>query len=232
MDTSITNILGKDANGKANFVKFTYEGGGAVYLHLAPLAFSNFFLLHKDNKKYYDLAMSSMPDSVDVVWWDDYYRRHTYGNQNGHSGFSKLSVFLKNDVLMWAFWLTVTLFSVIYLFESKRKQRIVPILKGLKNSSLDFVKTVGQLYYQRKDNKNLAAKMAAHFLVHVRTRYNLQTSQLDDQFETLLAFKSGADKQSINNIIQYIRVIDVQYEVSDEELLSFNENIEKFYKQT
>ena len=29
--------------------RLTYKGGGAIYLHLAPLAFSNFFLLHKQN---------------------------------------------------------------------------------------------------------------------------------------------------------------------------------------
>ena len=52
MDSTITTILGKDEYGRANFVKLDYEGGGSLYLHLAPLAFSNFFLLHKENKAY------------------------------------------------------------------------------------------------------------------------------------------------------------------------------------
>ncbi|MEO8584232.1 MAG: DUF4350 domain-containing protein [Flavitalea sp.] len=232
VDSSITNVLGKDKKGNINFVKFTYEGGGAIFIHLAPATFTNFFLLHKNNKQYYDLTMSFMPDSIKHIRWDEYFRYHTNGNGNERSGFSKMGAFLKNPVLRWAFWLTIILFVIIYLFESKRKQKMVPIVKGLKNSSLDFVKTVGRLYYQRRDNKNLASKMAIHFLSHVRTRYNIQTSQLDDQFETMLAFKSGADKASINSIIQYIRAIVDHAEVGDSDLLSFNENIQNFYKQT
>jgi hypothetical protein len=130
MDSSVTNILGRDVNGNANFVKFTYQGGGAVLLHLAPVAFTNFFLLHKNNKQYYDLALSSIPDTVSRVRWDDYYRHHVNGsNRADRSAFSKLATFLENEVLRWAFWLTILLFALIYLFESKRKQRMVPSLK-------------------------------------------------------------------------------------------------------
>jgi hypothetical protein len=233
MDSSITYILGKDIEGNANFVKFSYNGGGAVFIHLAPAAFTNFFLLHKQNKRYYDLAMSSMPDTLTKVRWDDYFRHHTNGDNNAEkSAFSMLGVFLNNEVLRWAFWLTLLLFSIIYLFESKRKQRIVPVVKPLSNTSLDFVKTIGRLYYQRKDNKNLASKMSTHFLGHVRLRYTLQTSTLDEEFEKKLAYKSGYSIQLVKDIVQYIRDIEKQDELSDEDLLSFNDKIDKFYKHT
>src|SRR5205085_8312928 len=49
MDSSVTNILGRSKAGYANFVKFTYQGGGTVLIHLAPGALTNYFLLHKDN---------------------------------------------------------------------------------------------------------------------------------------------------------------------------------------
>ena len=58
IDSSFTSVLGRDKFGRPNFVQFNYEGGGALYIHLAPIAFSNFFLLHKNNKAYYDNVLS------------------------------------------------------------------------------------------------------------------------------------------------------------------------------
>lgn len=233
LDSTITTILGKDIAGNANFVKFSYEGGGSVLLHLAPAAFTNFFLLHRENKNYYDLALSSLPDSVNTIWWDDYYRTHTNGVGNAErSSYSKLGVFLQNEVLRWAFWLSLLLFAIIYIFESKRKQRVVPVITPLNNTSLDFVKTVGRLYYQRKDNKNLAEKMSAHFLSHVRMRYRLPTAELTEDFVKQLSYKSGYPFAPLNEIVTQIKGLENKQSVSDEELLAFNSKTENFYKQT
>ncbi|MGZ5135882.1 MAG: DUF4350 domain-containing protein [Flavitalea sp.] len=225
VDTSITNILGRNERGEINYVRITYESGGSVNIQLAPMAFTNFFLLHKDNKGYYDNALSYLPKDIEVVKWDDYFRNRS-GNNN--SNFSKLSVFLNNDILKWAFWLVITLFAIIYLFESKRKQNIVPVIPPIKNASLDFVKTIGRLYYQRKDNKNLAMKMSAHFLDYVRNRFNLPTSVLNDEFENKLAYKSDYDRTAIRDIVYVIKTLPDQLSITDEELLAFNEKLQKF----
>lgn len=233
LDSSITNILGTDDKGRANFVRINYESGGSAIIHLNPLTFTNFFLLHKHNKQYYDMAMSYIPDSVTTVRWDDYYRHHIYGkNDSERSAFSKLSHILNNEVLRWAFWLTLLLFGILYLFESKRKQRVVPVIKKLDNASLDFVKTVGRLYYQRRDNKNLAAKMIAHFLGHIRSRYNISTSKLDEEFEKGLAFRSGMQLEDIKTLVGHAKTIEEKQAVTDAELLYFNDKLDKFYKQT
>lgn len=227
MDSSITNILGRNENSEVNYVRITYESGGSVSIHLAPLAFSNFFLLHRANKEYFDNALSYLPHDIQVITWDDYFRTRAADQKNR---FSKLSAFLNNNILRWAFWLVVLLFTIIYLFESKRKQSIVPIIAPVKNASLDFVKTIGRLYYQRKDNKNLAIKMSAHFLDNVRNRYNLPTSILNEDFENRLAYKSDYDKTAISDIVYSIKTIPDQPSITDEELMAFNNKLEKFIK--
>ena len=228
MDSSITTILGYDDNGKANFVKFSYQGGGSLFIHLAPAAFTNFFLLHKDNKSYYDNALSYLPQNTKVVRWDEYFRNHRPGGNN----FSAFGWLLKQSGLAWALWLLLLLFLIIYLFESKRKQRIIPLVVPLKNASLDFVKTIGRLYFQRGDNKNLVNKMTVHFLDHVRNRYNIPTSTLDNNFVNRLADKSGLEPQQIKDLVDHLELVQNRPLISDKILLEFNQRLEIFYKQS
>jgi hypothetical protein len=232
MDSSITTVLGEDEYGRANFVKFDYEGGGSLYLHLAPLAFSNFFLLHKENKTYYDNAFSYLPKDIEVVRWDDYFRYYQEGNERNSTGnsFSKLGWISKQRGLSAALWLVLLMFALVYLFESKRKQRIIPRMPELKNASLDFVQTIGRLYYQRRDNKNLAQKMTAHFLDQVRGKYNIRLSVADAEFEKRLAWKTGQDPAAIGDLMYHIRYIQDQPAVTDEALMELNFRLENFYR--
>ncbi len=232
-DSTITNVIGTNQDDQANFIRISYVGGGAIFIHLAPTAFSNFFLLHKQNKEYYDLAFSSLSDSVDYVRWDDYFRHHINGQDDSKkSGFSMLSEILKNDALRWAFWLTLLLFTLIFIFESKRKQRIIPQVSKPDNTSVEFVEAVGRLYYNRRDNKNLAEKMISHFWGNIRVRYNLSTTLIDETFQKKLAFKSGCSIESINEIVNEITLAENKKNISDDELLHLNEKLKKFNKQT
>jgi len=234
IDTGYTTVLGWDNSGNANFVKISYDNGGAFYLHLAPLAFSNFFLLHKDNKRYYDCALSNMPKDIELIVWGEYFRHHANGNEGGGGGGSTGRIFnwmMSQEALAWALSLLLLLFLIIFLFESKRRQRAIPIRKPLQNASLDFVKTIGNLYYQRRDNKNLVGKMTAHFQDHVRNRYNIPTSRMDEDFEKKLSYKTGIDLQTIHDIVYQSKYLADQSSVSDGELLLFNQQLQNFYKQ-
>lgn len=225
LDSQYATILGRDAKGRPDLLKFSYKGGGTLFLHLAPMAFTNFFLLHKQNKAYYDNALSYLPVSVKEVIWDDYFR---YDKANNN--FSAFQYILGNRSLRWAFWLALLLFGLIYLFESKRKQRMVPVVEGLRNNSLDFVKTIGRLYYQRKDNYNLALKMSAHFLDHVRTRYNLPVTVPNREFVERLSYKTGYPREPLQELVSDIQRLQEANAWTDEELLAFHRKIDQFYK--
>jgi hypothetical protein len=224
IDSQYTTILGQDHRGRPDLVRFNYKGGGSLYLHFAPLAFSNFFLLHRDNISYYDLAMSYLPQTVQEVIWDEYFRYdHT-------KEFSAWQYILNNRALAWAFWLLLLLFALIYLFDSKRKQRPIPLIEPLRNTSLDFVRTIGRLYFQRRDNHNLASKMVTHFQDQVRTRYNLPVTALDEDLVAKLSYKTGYQRESLSRLVGYMRELPAKAYVPDEELLDFHRQLEAFYK--
>ena len=230
-DSSYTTVLGYNETGDPDFVQFRYENGGSLFVQVAPAAFSNFFLLHKDNSNYYNQALSFLPKDLYSVYWDDYFRYHRLGSDKARDNFSKLRMFMEDRILKWPFWLVLILFALIYIFESKRKQRIVPERQAPKNASLEFVKTIGRLYHQRHDNKDLSNKMTVHFLDYVRTRYNIPTRDLQEGFISRLAFKSGYDAESIEQIVYIIKYFQDFPEVTDEQLMDFHQRLDKFYKQ-
>lgn len=234
VDSSITTVLGKDQAGRANFVKISYESGGAFYIHLAPMALTNFFLLHKNNKTYYDQVLSWVPRNMEVVRWDDYFRNSIRGEgkdgSDTNGAFDTLSWLKKQPAFAWGGGLLLLLLLLIYLFETKRKQRIIPVIQPLRNASLDFVKTIGRMYFQRKDNKDLAHKMTVHFLTHVRNRYNIRTSAMDDDFVKRLTYKSGYDQQAVQALVYDLQYAQDAPQVSDHALLELNHKLETFYQ--
>ena len=227
-DTTYAGVLGYNRKGQVNFIRHTYTGGGSIYMHTNPLAFSNFFLLHKKNNEFYNNVFSYFPQDIGNIQWDEYFRY--WGQGSGREQFSSFQVIMKNPPLRFAFWLVLLLFLLLYLFESKRKQRIIPKIAALRNTSLDFVKTIGRLYYQNRDNKNLATKMTAHLMDHIRSRYNIPTSVVNDNFISNLAYKSGYDLAALRNMFYHAKMIQDSPDVSDEYLMEYNKLTEDFYK--
>jgi hypothetical protein len=222
-DSNYSRVIGKDWGKHPNLIRQTYQQGGSITIQSDPLALSNFFLLHKKNMGYYDETFSYFPQHIGTVIWDQYFRYR----KNGDS-FNPLQVVMNNKSLRAAFWLVLLLFLLIYLIESKRRQRIIPVVKPLRNTSLDFVKTVGRLYHQYHDNKNLGTKMTTHLMDYIRHKYNLSTTSLDEQFISKLAFKSGYATDKLHEMIYKARMINDFSSVSDEELMEFHRQTEAF----
>jgi hypothetical protein len=181
-DSSTTDVLGVDDLKRTNFIHLK-AGKGNLYLHVAPLAFSNYFLLHQENIKYYENALSVISPDVKRIVWDEYFlnKKYYYG-QNNEAKKGWMSVLFQYPGLKWALLTAMFTLLLYVLMEMRRRQRFIPLVNKPRNDSLDFVKTIGRLYYEKGDNVNLCRKMASYFLEHVRNRYKLPTGTLDDEF--------------------------------------------------
>jgi hypothetical protein len=126
--------------------------------------------------------------------------------------------------------LLFVLFAFVYLFESRRRQRVRAVESSPGNPTVDFVQTVGSLYFQGRDNKDLGIKMSNHFIEHVRSRYMLHVSIRDDSFADRLSLKSGFPKDKVNDILQTIRTFNEDDAVDDQSLLQFDHKLRDFYK--
>ena len=231
-----SETLGENESGKTNFIHLV-AGKGNLYVHLAPLAFSNYFLLHKANISYYEKMMSVINPNTTKIVWDEYYLNKKFLDENGEEKKGWFSVLMKTEngngkkPFRAAFWLLLLLLLIFVLLEMRRKQRYIPVIKKPVNDSLDFVKTIGRLYYDKGDHKNLCRKMAAYFLEHVRAKYKLPTGTLDDNFVKNLQFKSGAEEHEIREIIYFIKYLDDAPAITDQQLSEFHKQVESFYKK-
>ncbi|HEX7845164.1 MAG TPA: DUF4350 domain-containing protein [Chitinophagaceae bacterium] len=231
-DSSVTDVLGTDELDRTNFIHLK-AGKGNFYIHLAPLAFSNYFLLHRDNMLYYENALSVISPDVKTVVWDEYYlnKRYYYESpqsENDNKGW--MNVLFEYPGLKWALLIAILGLLLFVLMEMRRKQRYIPVVSKPKNESLDFVKTIGRLYYDKGDHVNLSKKMAAYFLEHVRNRYKLSTSILDEEFIKKLQFKTGYEEAEIRNIVSFIQKLSSTSSISEKQLADFHKKLESFYQ--
>ena len=227
IDTSITNILGKNEAGKPNFIEVFY-GKGKFYLQCEPRALSNYFLLQKKNYKYLQNIFAFTNEIPEHVYWDDFYNKKNYRpSDNNKTG---LQILLQYPAMAWAFWLLVILLAIYLLFGSKRRQRVVKTITPITNTSVAFTETIGQLYLQKKDNHNIADKIILFFFEHIRKQFFLNTNQVNDDFITTLSRKSNVSKPDVEALFQLIKLINNSFEISDQQLLILNQQIENFYK--
>lgn len=230
IDSLTSTVLGHNAAGNPDFIHLK-AGKGNLFFHLAPVAFTNYFLLHKNNISYYEYALSHISPRTEKVIWDEYYLFKKSENRPERERSNWMSVFLRYPALKWAF-ITALLTLLIYvLLEMRRKQRQIPVITKPRNDSLDFVKTIGRLYHDKGDHKNLCKKMASYFLEHVRNRYKLTTNELDERFINSLHYKTGVDEREIGDIVFFIKSMDQVAAVSDRQLIIFHKQLESFYKK-
>jgi hypothetical protein len=230
IDTLKTTVLGtmtfKDENDKENtninFIKVPFGNkNGYFYLHTNPFAFSNYHLLN-GNENYAATVLSFLPEQQLI--WDNYYK-------SGRKVIrSPLRYILTNNALKWAFYVALFSLFLFILFKGKRTQRIIPVIEPLKNSTVEFTQTIGDLYYQHKDYSNIIAKKNQYFFEFVRTSYYLNTNELNPQFINKLAIKSSNTKEETKALIDYIVYLKSKSLHSEKELIQLNKLIEQFTK--
>lgn len=228
IDSLTGRVLGRNESGDPNFI-ILFLGKGRLYLHCDPRAFSNYFLLTRNNYNYMKQALQFTRERPGNIFWDDFYNKKNYPERNEKDG-SVLAILLKYPPLAAAFWLLVILLLLYIFFNGKRKQRIMPVIKPVENTSVAFTQAIAGLYMAEKNNKTIADKMITYFNDHIRNKYFLSSHGSGKDFVQSLSKKSGVSFESVQALYNTIEQVQLAAEVSDFELLTLNEQIQQFYK--
>ena len=205
-----------------NFIQVPF-GKGNFYLHSEPLILTNYYLLKPEGHKYVENVFSYLPNNK-TIWFTENYNKKRESQ-------SPLRFILQNDNLRHAWQLLLVGLLLFALFNIRRKQRIVPIIEPLKNKSVEFVKSIGNLYLQEGTPHDMALKKIQYFLNKVRLDLMIDTQHLDDNFIKKLHLKTGKNIELIQEAVDLINKIQNQHiQVKHSDLAKINEVLDKILK--
>ncbi len=219
-DSTRTTVVAENDFHQPVIIRVTW-GKGNFILNCIPLAFTNIYALSGDANEFIATSFSYLPQTNSH--WTEFY---SIGRMESST---PLRFILTREPLAWAYYISIISLLLFMIFESKRKQRIIPVIKPLENTSLEFVGTIGNLYYQRSDHKNIAEKKILFFLDQIRTRYLLSQTTAGENFISLLAKKAGKGEEQVKRLFDAIARIQKQTTIAEEELIELNTQMEKFY---
>jgi hypothetical protein len=221
IDTLNTTVLGyqQGDSTRINFIKVPWINGN-FYLHTQPAAFTNYYLLKDKHSDYAQKVLSYIPEGT--IFW------HLKNQTGAMISNSPLRFIFSNPALSWAWYIAIIGMIFFMIFNARRKQRVVPIIEPLRNSTIDFTKTIGNLYYQEGNHDDIINKKIIYFLEKIRNEYLIDTSNLNDDFVKKFQLKSGKNKSDIQKIVFLINnYLKSPHTSIEEDLVQINKAIEK-----
>jgi len=221
-DTSRTTVLGRVGDDRVNFARIDY-GKGSLFIHTNPFLFSNYFL--KDEHRFdYAFTVLSYLHVRDVIW-DEYYKVSRV------SFSSSLSYIISQPNLKWAWFICLAGLIGYLIFGSKRKQRIIPEVGSVSNTSLLFTSTIANLYLNNGKHKDILDKKILFFKDYIRTNLNVNPDD-SDEIQTKISQRSGIELEEINELLENIEAAQNEKEISSKRLKQITDQIDWFYKHS
>lgn len=227
LKTKVVGLIDKYQNGEevikdtlVNIIKQPF-GDGQIILSTFPQAFTNYFILNKPNQNY-TAGLLSYIDFNKPVYVDMHYK-------SGKTFYtSPMYLFLNTTSLKWAYYLALIGALIYVIFEGKRKQRAIPIVKPLTNQTVDFTRTIANMYYESSKHKDIAQHKIQHFLEYIRNTMHLLTSDINDSFIKNLAARSNNTAADTKELFKFIDDIQHKTALAAIELERLNKKIEHF----
>jgi hypothetical protein len=205
---SSCRILGRNNKKKPNLILIK-KGKGTFLLSTFPFAFTNTALLYSNNEKYAFSILSLLPQQHTTM--DEFFTAY------GRGARTPLRVILRNDVLRKVYFLSLILLILFILFKARRKQRVIPVIKPPANESLNFIQMIGKLYFQKRNNRDLAGKKILYFYEQIRKAHFINPAEgmsLDDFVQ-----RTGAKKEDVVKLFDLIKIIESSNSAKENDLV-------------
>lgn len=210
-----------------DFIEIPY-GNGKVYLHSNPIVFTNRYIITNQGFSYADNVFSCLSngelyfDGFSMIPHKDYYMGE---------GSPIVNFILEHDALKYATLLLLIAAVLFILFRSKRRQRKIPVIPPNTNTSLEYIKTVGRIYYKQKNHRKLAVLMRQLFYFYVWQNYHLSMKTIDKFLIQQISERAHLPEEDIDKIFYWTNYIEQQKNIASSELEMFYKALHHFYSQ-
>ena len=220
----VGRTLATDAQGRATFVRLDY-GRGHFYVCTTPVAFTNYYLLRPRTAGFAAAALAYLP--ARRTYWDEYQKQGPVGEQ------SLLRVVLAHEPLRLAYYL-ILIGGLLFVFiEARRRQRIIPTIKSLPNTTLLFTRTVASLYRQGSSHALIAEKKVGLFMDYLRTRFHETSPDFGDaDFRERLSQKAGVPRPRVDELLRIVNFARTAPRMTDQQLLQLSRALSDFRRES
>ena len=196
-------------------------GKGELILCSIPHIFANFGLLYNNNYVVAAKLLSLLP-AKDV--------HYTMFYQSGRmEATTPFRYFLREPALRWSLYLGLFLVMAFLLISSWRKQRAIPVIVPPPNTTVEYVKTLGALFYREADHKKAAMRLINHFTTQIKEKYLVQVD-FSERFYQHLSGKSGLAIETVIRTFELIAQIRLAEKIDQKTLIDLSKKIETFHE--
>ena len=199
-------------------------GKGKLIVHSNPIVFTNYNIIQKNGFKNANNMLSYLNNGP-TYWNELQYNKQSYNNSSNNNPLKFLFSHYALQTAWYVFLISVVIFIV---FRSKREQRIIPIIYQNKNTSIEYAKAIGSLYYQKKAHHNIANELYNIFLADIRTRYNIITSLKEDELIAQISKRTEIKKEVIIDLFRLFSDVKYNINATSKELVKLYQAIENF----
>lgn len=203
-------------------------GKGKLYLHTTPVTLANVYLCTPNGFKYLNQLFADFPKGELIL---DHYHHISREDENGNTKpNTPLSYLLTQAPLRWTWYLGLMLSLVFIFFYGKRKSAPIPLLYKIKNTSVEYAKTIGLLYQSRKQHREIISLKMRHLKHFIKDRYRLIENNNPEMYIAQLAKLSGINEEIIQKIMTQGAILERKQSIADIDMVNFQKQVDEFYK--
>jgi hypothetical protein len=114
--------------------------------------------------------------------------------------------------------------------EGRRRQRPIPVIEPVKNTTLEFVNVISHVFYNSRNHQKIVMEMIRHFNNSIRKRFGVNLVENDLFAMEEISALSGVELSKVRQLFKYIERLSKISEVSELELIELERQISNFNK--
>jgi len=211
-------------------------GKGEIYFHCNPIRFANYYAKNDTLIPYMQAAFSHLGEGK--VIWDEESRNYEYNNKFNEGppplpNEGPLEFILSEPSLQRA-WYVLLAGLILYLaFGAKRKQRVIPVMENMENTSIEYAETISQLFMKQEDHTKLVHLKIELYKSFLRERLKLlvpvHITLWNDEFIKTISQRSGIPYEKVSSLIEQCKYYQSVSGIETEKMLDFHNKLEEFY---